>query len=129
MLLIGGLNTVLSAVYYVKVMKVMILDKGLDDIEGTEPEPVREPILARSYAALMALAVLVLGIIVNPVVSESIRGADRYRPAGLELPSAPKAGEGGRPGPGTKDKGPGPPAKDKSGKDGNKGKGPGKDED
>jgi NADH-quinone oxidoreductase subunit N len=129
LLLIGGLNTVLSAVYYVKVMKVMILDKGLDDIEGTEPEPVREPILARSYAALMALAVLVLGIIVNPVVSESVRGADRYRPAGLELPSAPKAGEGGRPGPGTKDKGPGPPAKDKSGKDGNKGKGPGKDED
>src|SRR5205085_10025836 len=34
LLVIGGLNTVLSAFYYIKVMKVMILDHRTEDLEG-----------------------------------------------------------------------------------------------
>ena len=43
LLVIGGINTALSAVYYIRVLKVMILDKSLDEIEGREPIRVRLP--------------------------------------------------------------------------------------
>src|SRR5207249_4819767 len=40
LLVIGGLNTVLSLFYYINVLKVMALDLPLDDIEGREPAPL-----------------------------------------------------------------------------------------
>ena len=33
-LVVGGINTVISAVYYLKVMKTMILDVRVEDLEG-----------------------------------------------------------------------------------------------
>ena len=34
---VGGVNTVISAVYYLKVMKVMIIEGRAEDLEGAEP--------------------------------------------------------------------------------------------
>jgi NADH-quinone oxidoreductase subunit N len=79
LLVIGGLNTVISAVYYLKVMKVMILDQRAEDLEGKEAAPLREPYGATAYCSLMALAVLVLGILWNPLASSSGQGVARFR--------------------------------------------------
>ena len=43
LLIVGGLNTVLSAVYYIKVMKVMIIEGRVEDLEGSEPPALAEP--------------------------------------------------------------------------------------
>jgi hypothetical protein len=76
------LNTVISAVYYVKVMKVMILDERVEDVEGREPTALPERFPAVVFATVVALAVLLLGIVVNPVVAASQHGVDRFAPAG-----------------------------------------------
>jgi NADH-quinone oxidoreductase subunit N len=84
LLLIGGVNTVLSAMYYIKVMKVMIVQGRVEDLEGREPTPLPEPAGPRFFAGLTAMAVLVLGIAVSPVVSQSDRVATRYKPEKAE---------------------------------------------
>jgi NADH-quinone oxidoreductase subunit N len=91
LLLVGGLNTVVSAVYYVKVMKVMILDERVEDVEGREPTVLPERFPAVVFATVVALAVFLLGIVVNPVVAASQHGVDRFAPAG-----SPRVTLGGR---------------------------------
>jgi NADH-quinone oxidoreductase subunit N len=112
LLLIGGLNTVVSAVYYLKVMKVMILDERVEDVEGRAPVVLRERFPAVAFATLVALAVLALGIVVDPVVAASQAGVNRfhrYEPRALVTrrpppPPAPGQGQvprrGPRPAPG-----------------------------
>jgi NADH-quinone oxidoreductase subunit N len=87
LLLIGGLNTVISAVYYVKVMKVMILEERVEDVEGREPVVLPERVPAVVFATVVAFAVLLLGIVVNPVVAASQSGVDRFAPAGTPRPA------------------------------------------
>lgn len=90
LLLVGGLNTVISAVYYVKVMKVMILDESIEDVEGATPKLLVERPSAIFFATVVALAVLALGIFVNPVVVVSQAGVNRFVEAknrGLIKPS------------------------------------------
>jgi NADH-quinone oxidoreductase subunit N len=79
LLVIAGLNTVLSAFYYLKVMKVMILDHRVEDLEGGEPPLVREPIFASGFSMLMALAVFGLGILWGPVNNLSAQSVARFR--------------------------------------------------
>ncbi len=79
LLVVGGINTVISAVYYIKVMKVMILDERVEDVEGREPAVLPERVPAVTFATLVALAVVVLGIAVDPVVAASRMGVDRFR--------------------------------------------------
>ena len=74
-----GLNTVISAVYYLKVMKVMILDHRAEDLEGTDPPPLREPFGAVSYAGLMAAAVVGLILVWGPIESMSRASIARFR--------------------------------------------------
>jgi NADH-quinone oxidoreductase subunit N len=82
LLVIGGLNTVFSAVYYVKVMKVMILEVRAEDIEGKEPLPLAEPLLNVVYGGVIALAVLLLGVLFDPLLAASSKGVERFvRPA------------------------------------------------
>src|SRR5262245_35286460 len=57
LLVIGGLNTVLSAFYYIKVMKVMILDRRAEDLEGAEPVRLRESASSVLYVGLITAAV------------------------------------------------------------------------
>jgi NADH-quinone oxidoreductase subunit N len=79
LLIVGGINTVLSAVYYLKVMKVMILERRAEDMEGKEPKPVPEPLPRVLYAALLGVAVVVLGIFWAHLDFASGLGAERYR--------------------------------------------------
>src|SRR5438132_7309792 len=78
LLVIGALNTVLSVFYYLKVLKVMALDKPLEEIEGRPAVPLAGPLGFRLYATLLAGAVLVLGIFWDPLARASDRGVDRF---------------------------------------------------
>jgi NADH-quinone oxidoreductase subunit N len=114
LLIIGGVNTVISAMYYIKVLKVMILEGKAEDLEGREPVRLREPISAIIYSFVLALVVFVLGILWAPLDTFSHEGADRFtmvsRSAALKGPPGGKGRGGmpkGPPGPGGMLKGPG----------------------
>src|SRR5262249_33093871 len=62
LLIIGGLNTVLSLFYYIKVLKVMVLEKSLEEVEGRPVEPITVGILHRSYVSLLVVVLWLLGI-------------------------------------------------------------------
>jgi NADH-quinone oxidoreductase subunit N len=79
LLVIGGINTVLSAVYYLKVLKVMILESPLEEVEGRESAPLTMPFSAAMYGGLLAVVVFVLGIVFNPLMSASSRGAEPFQ--------------------------------------------------
>jgi NADH-quinone oxidoreductase subunit N len=94
LLVIGGINTVFSAVYYLKVMKVMILEVRAEDIEGREPLPVPEPLPNVVYGGVIALAVLLLGVLFDPLLAASSKGVERFvRPAAPSV-QVSEAGKG-----------------------------------
>lgn len=76
LLVIGGLNTAFSAFYYMRVIKVMILDSPLEEVEGQQPTPLRIPFMATAYTGALAAIVLALGIVVNPLAKASAFSAD-----------------------------------------------------
>jgi NADH-quinone oxidoreductase subunit N len=79
LLVIGGINTVISAVYYVKVMKVMILDRRAEDLEDREPVRLHEPVSGMVYAGVLAVVVFGLGLAWGPVDSASRTGSEQFR--------------------------------------------------
>ena len=79
LLIVGGVNTVISAFYYLKVMKVMILDRRAEDLEGIDPISLPEPTFARSYVILLGIVVVGLGIFWGPLHDASRLTAARYR--------------------------------------------------
>jgi NADH-quinone oxidoreductase subunit N len=79
LLVIGGINSVISAVYYVKVMKVMILDRRAEDLEDREPVRLPEPRSGMVYAAVLAVVVFGLGLAWAPVDSASRAGSEQFR--------------------------------------------------
>jgi NADH-quinone oxidoreductase subunit N len=93
LLVIGGLNTAISAVYYIKVLKVMILDRPAEEPGIREPRPL--PLLAGPalYGTVMVVMIFVIGVVVNPLVQASDQGVNRFQQA--PVPVA-KSG-GGRP--------------------------------
>ena len=99
---VGCVNSVISAVYYLKVMKVMIIEGRAEDLEGAEPVRLPEPAGAVFYATVMALVVLGLGLAWNPLSEVSAKGVERYFPqpvaANAGPPAAPGGAPGGRPG-------------------------------
>jgi NADH-quinone oxidoreductase subunit N len=74
LLVIGGLNTVISAVYYLKVMKVMILDRPVEELEDRPAPPLRLGWGALTYGSLLSLLILAGGVAWNPIEAASIRG-------------------------------------------------------
>lgn len=78
-LLAGGLNTVISLFYYVKVLKVMILEKTLEEVENRPVEAKPVPCLQATYVSVLALAVLALGILWNPLADASLSGVSNFR--------------------------------------------------
>jgi NADH-quinone oxidoreductase subunit N len=78
LLVVGGVNTVFSVVYYLKIMKVMVLDKPLDEVEGRAPQPFEVPALSALYGSVLAAAVLIVGILWNPLVVASNRGVAHF---------------------------------------------------
>jgi NADH-quinone oxidoreductase subunit N len=79
LLIVAGLNTVISAVYYLKVMKVMIIDRRTEDLEGGEPPALREPVPAVAYSSLLAAATLAFGVLWWPLDNVSRAAASRFR--------------------------------------------------
>jgi NADH-quinone oxidoreductase subunit N len=79
LLVIGGLNTVLSLVYYVKVLKVMILDQSLEEVEGRPAVPLPERAGARLYAALLVAAIFAVGLAWDPLLGASRTGVDHFK--------------------------------------------------
>jgi NADH-quinone oxidoreductase subunit N len=83
LLVIGGLNTVVALIYYVKVLKVMVLDKPLEEVEGAPVAPLATPPLQNLYASALAVLVLALGIFWGPLSQASkVEGVQTFeRPA------------------------------------------------
>ncbi|HEY7426123.1 MAG TPA: NADH-quinone oxidoreductase subunit N [Gemmataceae bacterium] len=109
LLLIGGVNSVLSAVYYIKVMKVMILEGRAEDLEGREPVRLREPLSAVSFTVVVALLVFVLGILWAPLDKYSYEGTARFAQGAVLSDSGSEEGpRRGRPGGGGRRRPPGP---------------------
>jgi NADH-quinone oxidoreductase subunit N len=78
-LVLGGLNTVLSLVYYIKVLKVMTLDKPLEEVEQRPSRPLAVPFGASSYATLLAILLVVISVLWDRLLGESRRGANPFK--------------------------------------------------
>jgi NADH-quinone oxidoreductase subunit N len=92
LLVIGGLNTVISLFYYVKVLKVMILEKPLEEVESRPVEPLPLAGGPAMYATLMAVMILVVGILWGWLDEASrVTGVNGFRSA----PTDVRAAQGG----------------------------------
>jgi NADH-quinone oxidoreductase subunit N len=89
LLVIAGLNTVLSAVYYLKVLKVMILDKPPETADGLPPAPVAAPAGSALYGTLLAAMIFVVFLAWQPLGQASDQGVNRCH----KLSPAPKLAE------------------------------------
>ncbi len=92
LVVIGALNTVLSLVYYAKVLKVMILDKPLEEVEGRQAAEYDVPLLPSLYAALLAMAILILGILWGPLATSAEEGVNAFAPTSAVAPTPPVKG-------------------------------------
>jgi NADH-quinone oxidoreductase subunit N len=93
LIVIGGLNTVLSLVYYIKVLKVMILERTLEEVEGRPIQTLPVPALPNLYAALLAVVVVAMGIFWNSLSEASSRdGVRSFHRAPGEVRVAAKGG-------------------------------------
>jgi NADH-quinone oxidoreductase subunit N len=88
LLVIGGINSVISAVYYLKVLKVMILDKAEEADEG---RPVTAPAGSALYGTILALMIFVVFLAWQPLGKASDDAVNRFRPV---LPITRNTGEG-----------------------------------
>ncbi len=76
LLVIGLVNTVISLVYYARVLKVMIIDPVP---EGASPARLRVPILQSIYTLLLA-AVVIVGIFFwDPLADGSRKGVMQFK--------------------------------------------------
>ncbi len=75
LLILAGLNTVVSASYYLKILRVMVLDSPP---EGERPEVRTAPGMAL-FATLMAGLVVVAGILWNPLTRAADRGVEPFK--------------------------------------------------
>jgi NADH-quinone oxidoreductase subunit N len=83
LLVVGGLNTVLSAVYYLKVLKVMILDRPPEEAEGRPVRAVHLPAGAAIYGTVLAVMIFVVFLAWGPLGEASDQGVDRFQKAPL----------------------------------------------
>ena len=75
----GGLNTVLSLFYYVRVLKVMILEKTLEEVEGRPIAKIDIPWIHAGFVSALAVVVIALGIVWNPLaVATADKGVDAF---------------------------------------------------
>jgi NADH-quinone oxidoreductase subunit N len=96
-LLAGGLNTVISLFYYVKVLKVMILEKTLEEVEHVPVVQAPMPFIHCAYVSGLAAVIVVLGLFWNTLSDASTEGSNNFReiPPPAHQPLA-KSGQGGQ---------------------------------
>ena len=83
LLVIGGVNTVISALYYLKVLKVMVLEKPLEEVEGRPSERLPVPYQPVLYALLLSAVIFVVGILWGPLDRASrVQGVEGLVPSG-----------------------------------------------
>ena len=88
--LAAGLNTVLSLFYYAKVLKVMALERNLEEVEGQPVRQIPLPIAHSVYLSALAAALLVIFLFWDPLVhASSVKGVDSFS----EVPPAVKKAE------------------------------------
>jgi NADH-quinone oxidoreductase subunit N len=95
--LLGALviNTVLSLVYYIKVIKVMILDKTVEEVEGRPSPQIPISVGPAFYGTLLAAMIFVIGIAWNPLAAASDDGASSFR--GIPRPPSVAAAKAEKP--------------------------------
>jgi NADH-quinone oxidoreductase subunit N len=94
LLAIGAINTVLSAVYYIKVLKVMCVDVSLEEVEGRSSPPLESPAGSIGFASILALALLLMLLFWNNLMVVSKDGVERFqRPEQRWLSQVPAPGE------------------------------------
>jgi NADH-quinone oxidoreductase subunit N len=97
LLVAGGLNTVLSLFYYVKVLKVMVLEKTLEEVENRPIAMKPVPILQAVYVSALAVAILALGVIWNPLSEvASVKGVDAFHAVPAKIDHPKKMAQGDR---------------------------------
>jgi NADH-quinone oxidoreductase subunit N len=79
LLIIGGINTVISLVYYVRVIKIMVIDSPEQD--AGQPIAWSFPVGSVVYASVLAVAVLVLGILWDGLALCTSQGMQRFTEA------------------------------------------------
>ncbi len=87
-LVAGGMNTVLALFYYVKVLKVMVLEKTLEEVESRPVEAKPIPTIHAIYLSLLAVVILGLGVIWDPLArvcygtrgTDAVAAIDSFRP-------------------------------------------------
>jgi len=87
LLVIGGLNTAISAVYYIKVLKVMALDRPAGEGVDYAGPSLESPTGAVFYGTILAAMIFVVGLAWDPLARASERGVDRF----LQAPSPVRA--------------------------------------
>lgn len=96
-LIAAGLNTVLSLFYYVKVLKVMVLERSVEEVEGQPVPRLPLPWIHSIFLSVLAASLLVLFVWWDPL-AEAARGqgTDTFRqpPAAARSAQAPAGGEG-----------------------------------
>jgi NADH-quinone oxidoreductase subunit N len=95
-LVAGGINSVLSAVYYLKVLKVMALEPTVEQVEGKTPAPLAEPTSTVFYAGILSGLLLVVGLGWNGLAEASKKGVAAFpdKPGAAITMQAQAEGEG-----------------------------------
>jgi len=78
LVVIGGLNTVISLVYYLKVLKVMVLEKPIEELEGQAAPAPRLSLGSSFFASALAAVVLFIGLDWNGLYICSDQAVDRF---------------------------------------------------
>jgi hypothetical protein len=78
LLIIGGINTVISTVYYLKILKVMVLERPLEEVEGRPAIPLKLSIGTAIYGLFLGLLIFVGGVAWNPMAIASDRGIQDF---------------------------------------------------
>lgn len=97
LLLIGGINTVISAFYYLKVLRVMVLERPEEEREAA-PRASHPPVprMSLAYALTLSLLILLGGIFWNPIEAASDRGVTDFKPSPpVDLPREGPVGSAG----------------------------------
>jgi NADH-quinone oxidoreductase subunit N len=78
LLVVGGINTVFGLFYYVRVLKVMILERPVEELEGKTPTPVRTSPLNVAYVVVLAILTIVVGSFWDPISDTTVHGTQQF---------------------------------------------------
>ena len=77
LLAVAGINTVISAAYYLRVLRVMVLDAP--PVSGGNTQPLKPSRGAAVYALILTGAVVAVGIFWNSLTAASERAANTFK--------------------------------------------------